>query len=416
MNYVPFIAKSQTLNEIIRKLISTAKKSNLRDYIYGKGENEEETSKDKQAKFKFIKFLYLGTKGASHTAQAKQNKDEMNKILAKHESMSPQRKDTVVPVVTGPSDVFSAEHGHHSDAGSSGAAANQAKRAKIDQKPNKKGKKINARKVLNGIFFAKVMKNQMPLQEFLKYREYIVEDEETIKWFNVMVKIHSPKILPKKTIEYFELPEDVAINVVKNDADLSNMIENLQAKNVNEIGIDTESALFDHSLQLIQIATKKECFLIRRKYLHNLSDNLRIKLGKVLSTKFVLFFAGSNDSDQLCKFLPECDPYNMLDIQKLVKKLGFKVTASDQQIKAQASLSDCVQEWLQKPLNKGFTLSNWETNEELSHGQTTYAVLDAWVLIPLFEAIQKDPRYTDDIETAIARSKFLTPMVDVVIA
>lgn len=36
------------------------------------------------------------------------------------------------------------------------------------------------------------------------------------------------------------------------------------------------------------------------------------------------------------------------------------------------------------------TLSDWST-DDLSHKETMYAALDAWVLVHLLEAIQKDP-------------------------
>lgn len=79
------------------------------------------------------------------------------------------------------------------------------------------------------------------------------------------------------------------------------MIKDLEAKEVDSVGIDTESYIFDNSLQLIQIATKKACFLIRWKYVNQLTKNLLKKLGTVLSTKLIVFFAGSNDSEHLNK-------------------------------------------------------------------------------------------------------------------
>lgn len=140
------------------------------------------------------------------------------------------------------------------------------------------------------------------------------------------------------------------------------MIETLESEKVKSIGIDTESLLFDKSLQLIQIATINECYLIRRKYVTKLGNDLLEKLGNILSTKLVLFFSGSNDCDQLSKFISKIELINVLYIQKLVNELGFRVTASDGIYKQKVSLSDCVKEWLKKPLNKDYTLSNWGTD------------------------------------------------------
>lgn len=65
-----------------------------------------------------------------------------------------------------------------------------------------------------------------------------------------------------------------------------------------------------------------------------------------------------------------------------------------------------MQEWLGKPFNKDMTLSDWATNHELSHEQTMYAALDAWVLIPLLEAIEKDLRFKDHFDLALSCNRF----------
>lgn len=137
--------------------------------------------------------------------------------------------------------------------------------------------------------------------------------------------------------------------------------------------MDTESDIYTHKLLLVQIATEKDCFLIRGKHVGRLNQSLLEQLGEVLSTKMIIFFVMRNDSEQMAEFIPDIVATNLLDIQKLVNELVFTVVMPNNETKQAASLSDCVEHWLGKPLDKSYTLSLWGTDEELCHEQTVYA-------------------------------------------
>lgn len=93
--------------------------------------------------------------------------------------------------------------------------------------------------------------------------------------------------------------------------------------------------------------------------------------------------------------------------------LDFIVYTENGDQKQLLAISDCVKEWFEKPLNKSLQLSNWAT-DELSPEQMEYAALDAWVLIPLYEAIENDSRFSTNIHQAIRKAKLISPCVDYV--
>lgn len=404
LNYVPFQEKGAMLNEMVKKLDRTAKETGNHEYIYGQGKNGEEKKKNREFVYKSVKFFYIKPKGGQ-SAAANQLKESCDKILAEY--MLSQPND--------PFDVPYAERGHHSDSATVDVdAAAASKRPKLSKK-NKKGDKPSTTegRVIKGIFYKKFLRNEMPIRVFMQYENMIPQYLKP--WYDEIVKMELKKQSQKESHtsnEYFQLPEYVAVITIKTDSDLEKMIKILEPKEVISVGVDTESYIFDHSLQLIQISTKKDCFLIRRKYVIQLNKDLLEKLGIVLSTKMIVFFSGSNDSEQLGKFIPNCELIDVLDLQKLLNKLGFTVYTTNNQKKPLVSLGDVVQEWMRKPFSKDMTLSNWSTDGELSHEQTMYAALDAWVLVPLLEAIKNDQRYKDSFDQALSESKFLSKTVD----
>lgn len=198
------------------------------------------------------------------------------------------------------------------------------------------------------------------------------------------------------------------------------MVEELKNDNVKCVGVDTGSNFITHKVELLQIATEQFCYLIRKRYcddkdktVETLPKDLLKDLGTVLSKKLVLFFDHPNDSEHLSKFIPDFELFNVMDIQKLIIKLKFKAYADDGNVKNLPGLTDLVEEWLGKPLNKAQQLSNWAANGDLTPEQICYAAIDAWVLVKLLGKIQNDARYTeDDMKEALSKSQFLTKNLD----
>lgn len=117
------------LNQMVRKLNLIAKQTDNLEYIHGQGENEEEIKKNKEAKFKSVKYFYLTPKGVWQAGQAKCHKAKSHQILI--EFLSPQANDAAVAVVANPFDVpYAEQRGHQSDAGSTVAFA-PSKRMKL---------------------------------------------------------------------------------------------------------------------------------------------------------------------------------------------------------------------------------------------------------------------------------------------
>lgn len=181
--------------------------------------------------------------------------------------------------------------------------------------------------------------------------------------------------------------------LVKNEKQLEDMIKVVKA--VKKVGVDTENPLIHDNLQLIQIACRDFCYLIRRKHIEELSQELLSELGKALSDKFFVFFDARNDTIKLREFISTIQIKKYIDVQLVAKKLGLEAFGSDGKPKNLISLSDCVQHYYGKELNKKQQLSNWGRDGELSHEQCRYAVMDAWILLELLlNAFKKDEQFT----------------------
>lgn len=86
---------------MVEKLRRIAESTNTGEYIFGKGDNDQEKANDRKAKFKLIKFFYLATKGG-RAKEAISKKTEANRMLDEFISQHPP-----------------GEHGHHLVAGPS---------------------------------------------------------------------------------------------------------------------------------------------------------------------------------------------------------------------------------------------------------------------------------------------------------
>lgn len=59
--------------------------------------------------------------------------------------------------------------------------------------------------------------------------------------------------------------------------------------------------------------------------LNQLLEKLREDLGKVLSKKLIIFFAGKNDAEKFSEFIPNIEITDTIDLQVLLKELKFEV-------------------------------------------------------------------------------------------
>lgn len=87
LNYVPFKKEYRRLNQMVNYLRLIASENGRIEYIDGKGNSEEEFKRDREAKFKFIKFIYLPYKGNNQTKAGAFNREEVQNILSEHMSL-----------------------------------------------------------------------------------------------------------------------------------------------------------------------------------------------------------------------------------------------------------------------------------------------------------------------------------------
>lgn len=380
-----------------------------------------------------IKYIYLSPKGPSQEKVAKKKSEEARKIFEEFKSLyqtaGPSSSSSLpqdFEMASVPVGRLYAARSHQPDAGPSSDAASLPKYPKL-QRDIAKGSSstekpieppvckaippVNKAQKFMGLFYRLVMKNKMPIETLMLHFDQIPTHLQS--WASRRVKSLYKPTDEKKEKKYFELPEGVGIKQIKNNTDLHGMISILSNEKIENVGIDTESNVFYNSLELIQISTLDECYLIRKKYVDEMSKKLMEELGKVLAKKLVIYFAGGNDSILLSDFIPNCELNRVLDLQKLVQEVGFTVLTDKGEPKQLVSLSDCIKEWLGGlPLDKKLTCSNWYTEGELTHEQTVYAAIDAYVLVRLYDEIRNDPRYKGNIKKALRSAQFLSQHED----
>lgn len=300
LNYTPFIHQEKRLKELVAQLKWVAYNSKMTAHI---GEGID--NKEREEKFKLVKYFYLASKGGHQGRQAKALRDKANDILAQyagqpvaelvtndpfgelyaersHHQSDPGSSSAAIPTANRPRiypqsfdcDSLSEPHAkrshHQLDSGSSLAAIPTANRPRIYsqssvsstnvRQPVEKKTNKNIAMCL-GLFFRKVMKGKMPLDELLKHEEHLTEHE----WRRVMDKMneHIPRIPQTVTVEYYEPPPDFHIVNVENDNDLRSAINAIGR--VSMVAVDTESNFFTNILELIQIATSGTlCYFIRK--------------------------------------------------------------------------------------------------------------------------------------------------------
>jgi len=145
----------------------------------------------------------------------------------------------------------------------------------------------------------------------------------------------------------------------------------------DKLGFDTESRpTFKkgnlNAAALIQLATKKQCYLFRLNRigfspsLVQLLSNENIqKIGLSLRDDF-------NAMSKLLNFTPQ----GFVDIQKMAPEHDI----------ADISLQKIYAILFQKKISKNQRLTNWEA-EKLSEAQKKYAALDAWACLKIYEKL-----------------------------
>ena len=144
------------------------------------------------------------------------------------------------------------------------------------------------------------------------------------------------------------------------------------------VGFDTETRpAFHkgerHKVALIQLSTKDDCFLFRvnkigipDRLAEYLSDESCLKIGLSIH----------DDFRQISK-ISDLKPAGFVELQKMV---------GDYLI-SDMSLQKIYAILFQKKISKSQRLSNWEATE-LTHAQQTYASIDAWACINIYEYLK----------------------------
>ena len=165
------------------------------------------------------------------------------------------------------------------------------------------------------------------------------------------------------------------IIVVLNEYEADRAVEYLLSCDV--LGVDTETRPAfrkgnNHKVALLQVATRKECFLFRLNHL-----GLPKSLLRLLSNKQVPMVGLSWHDDLMSLHRREqFEPGWFIDIQDIIGNLGI----------VDKSLQKLYANLFGEKISKRQRLSNWEA-DVLTDRQKEYAAIDAWACIKLYDEI-----------------------------
>ena len=165
------------------------------------------------------------------------------------------------------------------------------------------------------------------------------------------------------------------IIVVLNEYEADRAVEYLLSCDV--LGVDTETRPAfrkgnNHKVALLQVATRKECFLFRRNHL-----GLGKSLLRLLSNKQVPMVGLSWHDDLMSLHRREqFEPGWFIDIQDIIGNLGI----------VDKSLQKLYANLFGEKISKRQRLTNWEA-DVLTERQKEYAAIDAWACIKLYDEI-----------------------------
>ncbi len=165
------------------------------------------------------------------------------------------------------------------------------------------------------------------------------------------------------------------IIVVLNEYEADRAVEYLLSCDV--LGVDTETRPAfrkgnNHKVALLQVATRKECFLFRLNHL-----GLPQSLLRLLSNKQVPMVGLSWHDDLMSLHRREqFEPGWFIDIQDIIGNLGI----------VDKSLQKLYANLFGEKISKRQRLTNWEA-DVLTDRQKEYAAIDAWACIKLYDEI-----------------------------
>lgn len=165
------------------------------------------------------------------------------------------------------------------------------------------------------------------------------------------------------------------IIVVLNEYEADRAVEYLLSCDV--LGVDTETRPAfrkgnNHKVALLQVATRKECFLFRLNHL-----GLPKSLLRLLSNKQVTMVGLSWHDDLMSLHRREqFEPGWFIDIQDIIGNLGI----------VDKSLQKLYANLFGEKISKRQRLTNWEA-DVLTDRQKEYAAIDAWACIKLYDEI-----------------------------
>lgn len=165
------------------------------------------------------------------------------------------------------------------------------------------------------------------------------------------------------------------IIVALNEYEADRAVEYLLSCDV--LGVDTETRPAfrkgnNHKVALLQVATRKECFLFRLNHL-----GLPKSLLRLLSNKQVPMVGLSWHDDLMSLHRREqFEPGWFIDIQDIIGNLGI----------VDKSLQKLYANLFGEKISKRQRLTNWEA-DVLTERQKEYAAIDAWACIKLYDEI-----------------------------
>jgi len=167
------------------------------------------------------------------------------------------------------------------------------------------------------------------------------------------------------------------IFVVVSEAEAKKAVDYLLSMPI--LGVDTEtrpsfSKRTHYKCSLLQVATHHNCFLFRLNFLQHSPAVIRL-LEDTTVPKVGLSW--HDDIHSLCELF-DFEPGLFIDLQHHMREIGIE----------DLSLQKLYANLFGERISKTERLSNWE-RDVLQDKQKTYAAIDAWACIRLYEELQR---------------------------
>jgi len=212
-------------------------------------------------------------------------------------------------------------------------------------------------------------------------------------WLPCVYDSSASEAATRRAERFLPLPPNVSVTFIDSEEEALSAMTTLHSAEEAVIGLDVETT-WNGKAVLLQLAARDKAFLFDLIELQTcLEFGTAVAALLTDATVTKLGFGGNQDVRLIAKLpafgdFQTSETLSFIDIQALAANMRTeqRVKAGHSAIEG-LSLAKIGASVLGKPLDKAMQMSDW-TKRPLNSQQITYAAMDAWVLLPLFDNLQ----------------------------